>query len=182
MHTHTHTHTPPLSRVSRLRVCQLPYSTRIRVYIHTHVPPSLTAVAYVSYSKTQMHIPHMGWLRLVGSIRLQVSFAEHSLFYRALLQKRLIILSMLLTEAIPYTCTYTYTYTYIRTSLSHEQVVFVYLLPRPTPAHTPTPLPVHTHTITFCVIAGSFAGIQGSFAASPHIYQRLINVMSARLH
>jgi len=30
----------------------------------------------------------MGWLRLVGSIKLQVSFAEHSPFYRSLLQKR----------------------------------------------------------------------------------------------
>jgi len=44
----------------------------------------------------------MGWLRLVGSLKLQVSFAEYSLFYRALLQKRPIILSILLTEATPY--------------------------------------------------------------------------------
>jgi len=29
----------------------------------------------------------MGWLRSVGSLRLQVCFAEYSLFYRALLQK-----------------------------------------------------------------------------------------------
>jgi len=43
----------------------------------------------------------MGWLRLVGSIKLQVSFAEYPLFYRALLQKRPIILSILLTEATP---------------------------------------------------------------------------------
>ena len=33
----------------------------------------------------------MGWLQSVGSIRLQVSFAEYRLFYRALLQKRPII-------------------------------------------------------------------------------------------
>jgi len=33
----------------------------------------------------------MGWLRLVGSLKLYVSFAEYSLFYRALLQKRPII-------------------------------------------------------------------------------------------
>ena len=34
--------------------------------------------------------PHdmtMGWLRSVGSIKLQVTFAEYRLFYRALLQK-----------------------------------------------------------------------------------------------
>jgi len=44
---------------------------------------------------------HMGWLRLVGSIKLQVSCTEYSLFYRALLQKRPIILSILLTEVAP---------------------------------------------------------------------------------
>ena len=44
----------------------------------------------------------MGWLRLVGSTKLQVSFAEYSLFYRALLQKRPIILSILQSEATPY--------------------------------------------------------------------------------
>jgi len=44
----------------------------------------------------------MGWLRLVVSIKLQVAFAENRLFYRALLQKRPIIQSILLTEANPY--------------------------------------------------------------------------------
>jgi len=34
----------------------------------------------------------MGWLRLIGLIKSQVSFAEYSLFNRALLQKRPIIL------------------------------------------------------------------------------------------
>jgi len=34
----------------------------------------------------------MGWLRSVGSIKLYVSFAEYRLFYRALLQKRPVIL------------------------------------------------------------------------------------------
>ena len=44
----------------------------------------------------------MGWLRLVGSLKLQVSFAEYRLFYRALLQKRPIILKSLLIVATPY--------------------------------------------------------------------------------
>ena len=35
---------------------------------------------------------HMGWLPLVGAFKLQVSFAEYSLFHKALLQKRPIIL------------------------------------------------------------------------------------------
>ena len=43
----------------------------------------------------------MGWLRLVGSFKLQISFAEYRLFYRALLQKRPTILSILLIEATP---------------------------------------------------------------------------------
>ena len=44
---------------------------------------------------------HMGWLRLVGSLKLYVSLAEYSLFYRALLQKRSIILRSVLIVATP---------------------------------------------------------------------------------
>jgi len=44
----------------------------------------------------------MGWLRSVGSIKLQISFTAYHFFYRALLQKRPIILSILLSEATPY--------------------------------------------------------------------------------
>jgi len=45
---------------------------------------------------------NMGWLRLVGSLKLQVSFAEYRFFNRALLQKRPIILRSLLIVATPY--------------------------------------------------------------------------------
>jgi len=44
----------------------------------------------------------MGWLRLIGSFKLYVSSAEYRLFYRALLQKRPMILRSLLVEATPY--------------------------------------------------------------------------------
>jgi len=44
----------------------------------------------------------MGWLRWVGSLKLYVSFAECSLFYRALLQKRQVIFRSLLIVATPY--------------------------------------------------------------------------------
>jgi len=44
----------------------------------------------------------MLWLRLVGSLKLEVSFAEYRLFYRALLQKRPVILWSLLIEATPF--------------------------------------------------------------------------------
>ena len=42
-----------------------------------------------------------GWLRLVGSLKLKVSFAEYHLFCRALLQKRPMILRSLLIVASP---------------------------------------------------------------------------------
>jgi len=35
-----------------------------------------------------LQMSHMGWLRLVGSLKLLLSFPEYRLFYRALLQKR----------------------------------------------------------------------------------------------
>jgi len=47
-------------------------------------------------------VTHMGWLRLVGSLKIWVSFAEYCLFYRAFLQKRPLILRSLLIEATPY--------------------------------------------------------------------------------
>jgi len=45
---------------------------------------------------------NIGWLRLVGSLKLQVSFAEYIFFYRALLQKRPVILRSLLIAATRY--------------------------------------------------------------------------------
>jgi len=47
---------------------------------------------------------NMGWFGFVGSLKSWVSFAEYSLFYRALLQKRPVILRSLLIVATPY-CT-----------------------------------------------------------------------------
>jgi len=51
-----------------------------------------------------IHMSGMGWLRLVGSLESQVSFAEYRLFYRALLQKRPITLRSLLIVATPFRC------------------------------------------------------------------------------
>jgi len=53
-------------------------------------------------SETLTSLTSMGWLRLLGSLKLQVSYVEYGLFYRALLQKKPIILRSLLTEATPY--------------------------------------------------------------------------------
>jgi len=54
---------------------------------------SLVRTFIVQSAQLALHVD-MGWLRLVGSLKLQVSFAEYRLFYRALLQKRPIILSL----------------------------------------------------------------------------------------
>jgi len=48
------------------------------------------------------HLQHMGWLRLVGSLKLQVSLENTCLFCRSLLQKRLTILRSLVIVATPY--------------------------------------------------------------------------------
>jgi len=45
---------------------------------------------------------NMGWLRLVGSLQLEVSLAEYHLFYGALLQERPTIWRSLLIVATPY--------------------------------------------------------------------------------
>jgi len=47
-------------------------------------------------------VPAIGWLRLIGSLKLGFSFAEYHLFSRALLQKRPIIIKSLLIVATPY--------------------------------------------------------------------------------
>jgi len=69
---------------------------------HTHISLQHTAthcntLQHTSYWCCLQRCTGVGWLRLVGSIKLQVSFAEYSLFYRALLQNTPIILSSLLT-------------------------------------------------------------------------------------
>jgi len=48
----------------------------------------------------------MGWLPLVGSFKLYVSFAEYRLYYRAPLQKKPVILRSLLIVATPYALNY----------------------------------------------------------------------------
>ena len=78
-HTYTHTH---------IHTC-----ARTHTHVHTY-----TYIHIHTYTHTHTHTfsadnvdAGMGWLRLVGSIKLQVSFAEYSLFYMSLLQKRHII-------------------------------------------------------------------------------------------
>ena len=86
-----------------------------RVHItHTYLHITYICIMYASCMKIQnvhsyhtivmIHVQsyHMGWLRSVGSIKLRVSFTEYCLFYRALLRKRPVIQSILLTKATLY--------------------------------------------------------------------------------
>jgi len=50
----------------------------------------------------RVRIPSMGWLRLVGSLKLQVSFAKEPYKRDGILQKRPVILRSLLIVATPY--------------------------------------------------------------------------------
>jgi len=71
------------------------------VFFHVINPKHLRiCIGYHAPKEFLLH--HMGWLRLVGSIKFQVSFAEYHLFDRALLQKRPVILRSLLIVATPY--------------------------------------------------------------------------------
>ena len=113
-HAHTHTHSPFRNVSSSLKVRQQTCLVRANMsYTSAHASttrhyqtlhsPHTHAHTHILLLKSQpaTQVLCMGWLRSVGSIRLQVSFAEYRLFYRALLQKRPVILSILLVEATP---------------------------------------------------------------------------------
>ena len=68
----------------------------------------------------------MGWLRLVGSIKLQVSLAEYSLFYRSRLKKRPMIVSILLTQATPHIQLYITIYTIVHIELPRRCFMLVF--------------------------------------------------------
>ena len=70
-------------------MCVLCVVVRVFVCVYTYVYFN----AHVDF--------HMGWLWLVGSIKLQVSFAKELYKRDDILQKRLVIQSILLTVATP---------------------------------------------------------------------------------
>ena len=71
-------------------------------YLFVYIIMGYKYTVIVYESNSFVYTTTMGWLQLVGSFRLLVSFAEYSLFDRVLLQKRPIILRSLLSEATPY--------------------------------------------------------------------------------
>ena len=106
-------------------VCMYIY---ICIYVYIYIYISMCVYIYIyTECRPRLVSGDMGWLRLVGSITSQVSFAEYGLFYRALLQKRPIILSILLSEATPY-CIMGYQYAeYVRESVYVCIYTYVYM-------------------------------------------------------
>ena len=91
MHMYAHVCTTILCLRVHTCVCACTIHTHAHAHIHVHT------LVY-----DNLESAGMGWLRLVGSFKLYVSFAEYRLLYRAVLQKRPIILRSLLIEATPY--------------------------------------------------------------------------------
>jgi len=99
-HTFERVISPPVNESWHTFECGMSHK-----YMHhvKHVNESCHTCAYfMSHTNKNMSLLRiMGWLQLVGSLKLQVSFADYRLFYRALLQKRPIISRNLLLEATP---------------------------------------------------------------------------------
>jgi len=115
-HTHIHTHMTRFAHIwldaflcgaihsCDISTCDVTHTLSLSLTTHTHTH---TYIHDVIRSHRTRRIcawmnRDMGWLQLVGSLKLQFSFAEYSFFYRALLQKRPIILRSLLIVATPY--------------------------------------------------------------------------------
>jgi len=131
MHTHTHTHTHTRARTHThthistrtrtpkylwiIHMCNMAHSyLQAFALLWTHDPSQMKTNPYIGIATCNKYIlpPYhiycvtwlmpMGWLRLVGSSQLYVSFAEYGLFYWSLLQKRPMILRSLRLVATPY--------------------------------------------------------------------------------
>ena len=87
--------------ISVIRVCCMCVTSVLFCPLHVWLD-SFIRVTWLCHPCDRTRSNAMGWLRLVGSIKLQVSFAEYFPFYQALLQKKPTIWSILLTEATPY--------------------------------------------------------------------------------
>ena len=94
--TYTHTNTYMQTYIPKYMYICIHTNTCIHTYIQMfrYVRVSVfiyiynTLYACVCAWSIHMCMWSMGWLRLVGSLKLEVAFAEYRLFYRALLQKR----------------------------------------------------------------------------------------------
>jgi len=91
--------TPPCTWV--VSHIEMHHVTQVWMSHVKHINERWHAYECVMSQVEMSHVMRMGWLRLVGSLKLWVSFAEYSLFCRALLQKRRKIWRSLLIVATP---------------------------------------------------------------------------------
>jgi len=76
--------------------------SKVNIYCKECLKKSLLRISVINRGVREIRRDFaMGWLWLVGSLKLYVSFAEYRLFYRALLQKRPIILRSILIVITP---------------------------------------------------------------------------------
>ena len=102
-HTHTHTHTHIHTHAHTHTYLQTNTHTHSHTHTHTHTHTHIRADARNSIEgEVKSAFAAMGWLWLVGSIKLYVSFAKEPYKRNYVLQKRPIILSILLIVATPY--------------------------------------------------------------------------------
>jgi len=92
--THKHTYIAKMCANVRVRI----HILRMHI-LRIHKRMDTTHADVVCVAKT---CSSMGWLRLVRSIKLKVSFAKEPYKREYILQKRPLILSILLTVATPY--------------------------------------------------------------------------------
>ena len=103
MNIHVHIFT----YLSHLSLCVHMYHSCIYVYINTHLHIHVHTYIH-SFTHVYLLGTLMRWLRLVGSLKLYVSFAKEPYKIEDILQKKPIILRSLLIVASPYRCVYTY--------------------------------------------------------------------------
>ena len=100
---------------------------------HKNTEPHTKRLTHSDYASS-CESRYMGWLRLVGSLKLQVSFAKEPYSEDDILQKRPVILSSLLIAAT--------LYTKIQTQSCESRLCVI------TATHTHTRTHTHTHTRT----------------------------------
>ena len=150
IHVHTRVHIPEQTRSGHLQICTLTSErthTSQQMYIQIRMDPQWSHRNMYMHVRTYIHIridvhtnqngpavvtqKHVHVHQNVHPLKLKVSFAEYPFFYRALLQKRPIILSSLLTHIRIDThinqkdlqWSRTNVYIYIRMDLQWSQIV-----------------------------------------------------------
>ena len=107
-HRHTHIHIDTLPSVVTCKSCgrtRNPATLRraaawaLRA---TSTPLAACTPIWYTYERKTLSRVYMGWLRLVGALKVQVSFAKEPYKRDDILQKRPIILRRLLIVATPY--------------------------------------------------------------------------------